>query len=114
MIYLIGLGVGFILALVSLILFNRTAENTTYDLRTFKFGLFLYLVVLIFDFVNELALKYPSVAESFKSMQLPLEYLVLASKLVLIPLFALLFLIGLFKIYQESTEDSFKAKIEKL
>lgn len=114
MIYLIGLVIGFILALVGLVLFTRATENTTYDLRTFKFGLFLYFVVLIFDFANELALKYPSIYESLKSMQLPTEYLILASKLVLIPLFALLMLIGLFKIYQESEEDSFKAQIEKL
>jgi len=99
---------------LGLVFFSRLENKTAYDLRTFKFGLFLYFIVLIFDFINGLSINYPSIKTALESIQLPAEYLVLASKLALIPLFAVVMLVGILRLHQENSEDSLKAKMEKL
>ncbi len=114
MISLIILIVAVILALVGLIVFNNVTENVTYDLRLFKLGLFLYFVALIFDFIKELSAAFPYFTTSLEVISLKPEYLVLASKLVLIPLCALVLAIGLVKLNQEMNEDFFRTKIEKM
>ncbi|MBI4154820.1 hypothetical protein HY498_01900 [Candidatus Woesearchaeota archaeon] len=99
---------------LGLIFFSRLENKTAYDLRTFKFGLFLYFVVLIFDIVNNLSIKFPGLKAALESIQLPADYLVLSSKLALLPLIAVIFFVGVLRIHQERSEDSFKAEMEKL
>ncbi len=114
MIALIILAITFILSLIGLIVFNKISSSVSYDLRLFKLGIFLYFISLIFDFIKELSVKFPSLTTSLESIQLSPEYLVLASKLVLIPLFAIVLLVGIIKLNQEIQEDAFRVQMEKL
>jgi hypothetical protein len=114
MISIIILVLSLIASLVSIIMFKNLEGKTAYDLRTFKFGLFLYFVVILFDLVNALADNFLGIKAFLDSIQLPASYLILASKFVLIPLVAIVFLVGIFRIYQEISADSFKAQMEKL
>ena len=114
MIEIIILGLSVIASIIGLAMFSKISAKANYDLRLIKFGIFLYLVVLILDFVNQLSIQYPTLKSSLLAIQLSPEYLVLASKFVLIPLFALVLLIGIIKLNQEVQEDSFRVQIERL